>query len=59
MQLLENHDYLTFGQWEIVCNSLDKIVEKISETIEKHVKHPHYQISQIEPHNKVVFYLVN
>ena len=38
IQLLENHDHLTLGQWEIACTSLDKIVERISETIEKTCK---------------------
>ena len=36
--LLENHNHLTSDQWQEVCIALDKIVEKISVTIEKTCK---------------------
>ena len=40
IQLLENHDHLALGQWETTCTSLDKIVERVSKTIEKTCKAP-------------------
>ena len=40
IHFLENHDHLTLDQWEIACTSLNKIVEKITETIEKTCKSP-------------------
>jgi hypothetical protein len=36
--LLENHQHLTPDQWKEACTSIDYIVNKISETIEKTCK---------------------
>jgi hypothetical protein len=36
--LLENHQHLTSDQWQETCTSLDYIINKISETIEKTCK---------------------
>ena len=36
--LLENHQYLNPDQWQKACTSLDNIINKISETIEKTCK---------------------
>ena len=37
-KLLENHNHLNPDQWQEACTTLDNIVEKISETIEKTCK---------------------
>ena len=57
--LLENHQHLTPDQWQDACTSLDYIINKISETIEKPAKQTHYPTLQPEHRNKAVFYHAN